>query len=320
LDNGLGFLIGIVISPLVELVLEPAIGDPEQMRSTANGWAQVAQWLDDVGEHEQNRADATKQPWAGEAGDSFRRQMAEFSGGAAAFANDIRGVQQILEIAADLFDAFVEIVIDIIQELVMGLIIEWLAALAASWITAGASVGAAGATTTAQVGITGGRLGMKVKQLLGKLKPLIEKLEDILKALRNGPLKKVVERAEGLRNGNWFEKRLADQVDKNPLAKIVTKANPLTGASKTGNKFAGRLGVGGEGADALTTNLTEAGLRAAGLSGTTSVGKAAVRGSVGNLGELGVEQGVKYGYNESQDPSSEEERRAATDRGFTLEQ
>ncbi|OXM46234.1 WXG100 family type VII secretion target [Amycolatopsis alba] len=320
LDNGLGFLIGIVISPLVELVLEPAIGDPEQMRSTAKGWEQTAKWLDGVAEHEQKRADGTKEAWKGDAGEAFRGQMTEFSGGAKAFANDVRGLQQILEIAADLFDAFVEIVIDIIGELVMGLIIEWLAALAASWITAGASVGAAGAATAGQVAVTGGRLGMKVKQLLGKLKPLIEKLEDILKMLRNGPLKKVVERAEGLRDGNWLQKRLADQIDKNPLAKIVTKANPATGASKTANKFADRFGVGGEGSDALTTNLTEAGLRAMGMSGTTSVGKAAFRGSAGNLTELGVEQGVKAGYNESQDSSSEEERRAATDRGFTIEE
>ncbi|MEC3975680.1 WXG100 family type VII secretion target [Amycolatopsis sp. H20-H5] len=320
MNNGLGFLIGIVISPLVEFVLEPAIGDPEQMRSTAKGWEQVAGWLDGVGEHEQKRADATKQPWAGEGGDAFRTQMSEFSGGATAFANDVRGLQQILEIAADLFDAFVEIVIDIIQELVMGLIIEWLAALAASWITAGASLGAAGAATTGQVGLTGSRLALKVKELLGKLKPLIEKLEDILKMLRNGPLKKVVEKAEGLRNGNFLEKRLADQIDKHPLGKLLTKANPLTGASKTGNKFAGRFGVGGEGSDALTTNLTEAGLRAAGLSGTTSIGKAAFRGSAGNIVEQGIEQGVKYGYNESQDPSSEEERREATDRGFSVDE
>lgn len=320
LDNGLGFLIGIVISPLVEFVLEPAIGDPEQMRSTAKGWEQVAKWLDDTAEHERKRADLTKEPWKGDAGDAFRTQMTEFSGGAKAFASEVRGLQQILEIAADLFDAFVEIVIDILQELVMGLIIEWLAALAASWITAGASVGAATAVTEGEVAVTGGRLGLKVKELLGKLKPLIQELEKLLQKLRTGPLKKVVERAEGLRNGNFLEKRLADAIDKNPIAKILTKANPVTGASKTGNKFAGRFGVGGEGSDALTTNLTEAGLRAAGMSGTTSVGKAAWRGSAGNIAEQGIEQGVKYGYNESQDPSSDEERKAATDRGFTLEE
>ncbi|MEU4669941.1 WXG100 family type VII secretion target [Amycolatopsis sp. NPDC023774] len=319
LDNGLGFLIGIVISPLVEFVLEPAIGDPEQMRSTAQGWAQVAQWLDSVGEHERKRADLTKEPWEGAGEDAFRKQMGEFAEGAGAFADEARGLQQILELAADLFDAFVEIVIDILQELVMGLIIEWLAALAASWITAGASVGAAGAATTGEVAVTGGRLGMKVKQLLGKLKPLIEELEKILQKLRTGPLKKVVERVESLRNGNFLEKRVADMIDKNPLAKILTKADAATGASRTGNRFANALGVGENGANALTTNLTETGLRLAGMSGTSSVGKAAWRGSAGNIAEQGIEQGVKYGYHQSQ-TEGEDERREATDRGFSLEE
>ncbi|MTD57784.1 WXG100 family type VII secretion target [Amycolatopsis pithecellobii] len=319
LDNGLGFLISIVLSPLVELILEPAIGDPEQMRSTAQGWSQVADWLDGVGEHEKTRADATKQPWQGDAGDAFRTQLGEFSDGSKALADDVRGVQQILELAADLFDAFVEIVVDILQELVMGLIIEWLAALAASWITAGASVAAAEGATAAEVGVTGGRLGMKVKQLLGKLKPLIEKLEKILQKLRSGPLKKAVEKMENLRNGNFLQKRLADQIDKHPLGKILTKANPETLASKTGNKFAGRFGVDGEGADALTTNLAEAGLRAMGMSGTSSVGKATYRGAMENVPGLAVEQGVKYGYNKAQNPESEEDRRETEERGFTLE-
>ncbi|WIX80490.1 WXG100 family type VII secretion target [Amycolatopsis carbonis] len=330
LDNGLGFLIGIVISPLVEFVLEPAIGDPEQMRSTAQGWAQVAQWLDGVGAHEQKRADLTKEPWEGSGGDAFRKQMGEFSEGAGAFADEVRGLQQILELAADLFDAFVEIVIDILQELVMGLIIEWLAALAASWITAGASVGAAGAATTGEVAVTGGRLGMKVKQLLGKLRPLIEELEKILQKLRTGPLKKVVERMEGLRGGNFLEKRVADMIDKNPLAKILTKADSATGMSRTTNHFANvrrMLDDDGnvigdaltEGSDALTHNLTETGLRLAGMSGTSSVGKAAWRGAKGNIVEQGIEQGVKYGYHQSQ-TDSEEDRREATDRGFSLEE
>ncbi|HKS48151.1 MAG TPA: WXG100 family type VII secretion target [Amycolatopsis sp.] len=319
LDNGLGFLISIVISPLVEFVLEPAIGDPEQMRSTAQGWQQVAKWLDGVAEHEKGRAEATKEPWQGQGGDAFRRQMTEFADGSGALANDIRGVQQILEVAADLFDAFVEICVDIIQELVMGLIIEWLAALAASWITAGASVGAAGAATTGEVAVTGGRLGLKVKQLLGKLKPLIEELEKFLVKLRQGPLKQAVERMEGLRDGNMAQKWLGRKIDGNPLAKILTKADPETMASKTGNRFAKRFGVDGEGAPALTTNLTEAGLRLAGMSGTSHVPTAATKGIMENAPGLAMEQGIKYGYNEAQDPSSEEERRETEQRGFTLE-
>ncbi len=319
IDNGLGFLIGIVISPIVELVLEPAIGDPEQMRSTATGWGKVADWVQKSGEHEKTRATATSEPWTGQAGDRFRKQMDEFGAGAEAFSNEIRGLQQMLDLAADLFDAFVEICIDILQELVMGLIIEWLAALAASWITAGASMAAAGVATTAQVGGTMARLGMKVKQLLGKLKPLIDKLEDLLQALRKGPLKKLVEKAEGLRDGNMAEKWVMRKIDANPLAKIVTKADPTTMASKTGNRFAERFGVDGPGSDSLTTNLTEAGLRMAGMSGTTHVPTAITNGIMENAPGLAMEQGIKHGYNESQDPSSDEERADAMNRGFEYE-
>ncbi|MDX8145855.1 WXG100 family type VII secretion target [Lentzea sp. BCCO 10_0061] len=319
IDNGLGFLIGIVISPIVELVLEPAIGDPEQMRSTGTGWGKVADWVKQTGEHEKSRAAATSEPWTGQAGDKFRKQMDEFGAGAEAFSNEIRGLQQMLELAADLFDAFVEICIDILQELVMGLIIEWLAALAASWITAGASMAAAGVATTAQVGGTMARLGLKVKQLLGKLKPLIDKLEDLLQALRKGPLRKLVEKAEGLREGNMAEKWVMRKIDANPLAKIVTKADPATMASKTGNRFAGRFGVDGAGADSLTTNLTEAGLRTAGLSGTTHVPTAITNGIMENAPGLAVEQGIKYGYDKGQDPSSDEDRADAMNRGFEYE-
>ncbi|MFI9818602.1 WXG100 family type VII secretion target [Saccharothrix variisporea] len=327
IDNGLGFLIGLVISPIVEFVLEPAIGDPEQMRSTAQGWSKVAEWLDQAGEHERNRAQATAEAWKGQAGDKFRQQMGEFAEGAKAFANEIRNVQQILEIAADLFDAFVEICIDILQELVMGLIIEWLAAIAASWITAGGSLGAAGAATTAQVSIAGGRLGMKVSQLLRKLMPLINRLEGILQKLRKGPLKKLVDQAENLREGNFAQRMISRSIDSNPLAKILTKADNVvrdgaetaTYASKTANRFAQRYGVDGNGANALTTNLAEAGLRMAGLSGTGRPTTAAKDALMENAPGLAMEQGIKYGYNKAQDPSSDEERQDAMNRGFEYE-
>lgn len=344
IDNGLGFLIGIVLSPLVEFVLEPAIGDPEQMRSTAKGWSGVADWLDGFGDHEKQRADATKQAWQGGGGDAFRQQMGEFSDGSKALAEDVRGLQQMLELAADLFDEFVEICIDIIEQLILGLIIEWLAALAASWITAGGSVAAAEGATAAETAATGGRLAMKVKQLLGKLKPLVTKLEKLLQKLRQGPLKKVVEKMNGLRGGNWMEKKLAAHLDRNPLVKVLTKADEK-GLSQTGNKFADRFaspeklnrirqealdaGKTAEEADglvaraeserALATNLTEAGLRAGGMTGTSSVGRASYLAAKDDLPGFAVEQGVKYGYNEAQDPQSDEERREAEERGFTVE-
>ncbi|GAB3556770.1 uncharacterized protein YukE [Actinopolyspora lacussalsi] len=225
IDNGLGFLISIVISPLVELILEPAVGDPAQMRGTGKGWAEVADWVDRLAGHEGDRAQATETVWEGQAADAFRKQMDEFVSGAKALATDIRGMKESLDLAADLFDAFVEMCIDIIQELVIGLIVEWLAALAASWITAGASVGAASGMTAAQVAITGTRLGNKVANLFHKLKPIVTKLEDLLQSLRKGPLNELVEKMNHLRNGNMIQRWAGRQLDSNPVTKLVTRGS-----------------------------------------------------------------------------------------------
>ncbi|MBC6446870.1 WXG100 family type VII secretion target [Actinokineospora xionganensis] len=314
-DNGLGFLIGLVISPLVEFVLEPAIGDPEQMRSTGEGWEKIAQWVEGAGEHEKQRSDATQPVWEGEAGDAFRAEMAEFAEGAKAMASDIRGLKENLDLAADLFDLFVETVIDIIQELVIGLIIEWIAALAASWITAGASVAAATGLTTAQVAITGTRLGTKVANLLHKLKPIFTKLEDLLKALRTGRLRTVVSKMENLRDGNMAQKYIARKIDSNPAFKILTKGDAATGVSKSSANVFGK-NVTGE--QALAQNVADAGLRMAGLSGTTTGSIAATNAAMENVPGAVIEYGVEKGYNKAMDPSTEEERRADTDRGFTL--
>lgn len=153
-DNGLGFLVSIVLTPLIELA-EEVYGDPEQMRATGEGWENVAKWLDQVAEQEPQRAQSTAETWVGKDGDAFRNQMTEFGDGVKALAADIRDLKSM---AADIFDMFMEFFIQVVTELIIGLIIQWLAALAASWITAGASVGAASAGTAAQVGIQGSRV------------------------------------------------------------------------------------------------------------------------------------------------------------------
>lgn len=323
-DNGLGFLIGLVISPLVEFVLEPAIGDPEQMRSTGEGWEKIAQWVEGAGEHEKQRSDATQPVWEGEAGDAFRAEMAEFAEGAKAMASDIRGLKENLDLAADLFDLFVETVIDIIQELVIGLIIEWLAALAASWITAGASVAAATGLTSAQVAITGTRLGTKVANLLHKLKPIFTKLEDLLKALRSGPLKNLCDRANGLANTRGVGGMLGRGMDRRSPAlgalRNHTDSNIVDGIetglkTKSSNNYFGKDAVGEE---ALAQRAIKYGLGAAGLGGSTHTGTAVTTGIMENAPGAAIEYGVEKGYDKATDPSTEEERRADTDRGFTL--
>lgn len=376
-DNGLGFLISLAISPLVQWVIEPLVGDPDQMRSTGKGWEQVADWIDGLGEQEQQRAAATRPVWEGQAGDAFRKQMEEFSGGAAAFAEEVRGVAQVLNFAADIFDMCVEMIVDILQELVMGLIIEWIAALAASWITAGASVAAASGLTASQVAITGTRLGTKAAELLHKLKPLITKLEELLQKLRSGPLRKVVEKMDALRNGSRTEQWVARKLDSNPIVKTVTRGDTgnlreaqqavrraeqglaegrpgaqaeldrarqsvddaresASMASTTGNRFTqdvqrdanGNVVMRGDlsgpeigastGERALSANLAQTGLGALGFSGEHRWQDAALHQGVQAVSQEGIEQGVKYGYSKAQDPSSDEDRDTAMDRGFNI--
>jgi hypothetical protein len=55
------------------------------------------------------------------------------------------------------------------------------------------------------------------------------------------------------------------------------------------------------------------------MSGTTHVPTAVTKGVMENAPGLAMEQGIKYGYNKGQDPSSDEERSDAMNRGFEYE-
>jgi len=325
LDNGLGFLVSIVLSPLIELA-EWAIGDPEQMRATGEGWEQVAAWLDHVAEAEQRRAEATGGVWQGEAGDAFRTQMGEFSTGVTALAQDIRELKGTLDLIADLFDMFVEFVIQIITELIIGLIVEWLAALAASWITAGASVGAASAATTAQVGVTGGRISARIAKLQQQLYKLMERLEKLLQKVRRGPLQKVIERMQDLRGGNIFKQALGRKIDgQNPLIGPLTKADPRTLASTTSNRFL--KSTDGLTSDqvavrALSANISQVVLSRM-LGGSSTFGGAALKAGADVGTDYAIKMGAEAVYGEAEDRvrgrnMSEQERRAAQERGFSL--
>jgi hypothetical protein len=310
LDNGLGFLVSIVLSPLIEIA-EWAIGDPEQMRATGEGWEQVASWLDGVAEAEQRRGDATGSVWVGSAGDAFRAQIGEFSGGVAALAEDVRGLKQTLDMIADLFDMFVEFVIQMITELIIGLIVQWLAALAASWITAGGSVAAAGATTTVQVGSTGMRITMRVSKLQMELFKIVKRLEDLLTRLR-GPLRQVIQRMNGLRGGNMLQQAAGRRLGSNPLVNVVTRADDVTLASTTGNRF--MQGITGEGA--LAGNISQTVLTGM-LGGQTRVGGAAISAGADAAVDGGIKFGADAAYDAARGKPSEEERRDAQDRGFS---
>ncbi|SDF47313.1 hypothetical protein SAMN05216553_101796 [Lentzea fradiae] len=310
LDNGLGFLVSIVLSPLIELA-EWAVGDPEQMRATGKGWEEVARWLDEVAESEKKRAAATTGLWRGDAGDGFRKQVTEFAGGVEALAEDIRGLKQTLDTIAELFDLFVEFVIDVITELIIGLIVQWLAALAASWITAGGSVAAAGATTTVQVGSTGVRISMRVSKLQMKLFQAVKKIEEMLVRLR-GPLRQVINRMNGLRGGNMAQQFAGRHLGSNPIVNIVTRADGTTLASTTANRF--MQGVTGEGA--LAGNIAQTVLTGA-LGGQTRITGALFDAGASAAVDGAITFGSQEAYDAAQNTPSEEERRDAQERGFT---
>jgi len=236
-DNGLGFVVSIVTAPLVEL-LELVVGDPEQMRSTGEGWEKVASWLDEVSQQEAQRAAGTQQSWTGKDGDAFRKQMTEFSEGTKALAQEVRGMKETLDMTADIFDLVVEFLVQTLTELVLGLIVQWLAALAASWVTAGASVAAAGVGTTAEVAVTGGRIATRVAKLQGELFKVFQNLERILQRVREtGRLRWAIEKTNKLREGGQFKQMMARRIDRNTAAKFLTKADDTDLSTKAG-KFA----------------------------------------------------------------------------------
>lgn len=328
-SNGIGFLVSWTVAPLMELVIEPYVGDPEQMRATAAGWEQVARWLDHVAETEPTRAEATTDLWKGEAAEKFRAQMGEFGGGVAALAQDIREIGGILTMTADIFDMVLEFFIQLLTEYVIGLIVQWLAAMAASWITAGASLATAQATTAASTAATGGRLSRAITQLQRTLGKLFVELEKILKRLRSGPLRQVVNRMDGLRNGNRGQQFLARAIDRKlGMPSILERANPRTLASVTGNRFVlngsrlvpgNRRGPFVPGRHALATNVTQ-NVASRIFGGSTLWGGAAYNSLVRTGTDAVVKFGADAAYNTGSDKvtgaQNEKQRKQSQDRGF----
>lgn len=312
MSNGLGWLISIALSPLIEYIIEPAVGDPQQMRATAQGWEQVALWLDHVAEAEPRRATATADVWQGEAGDAFRAQVEEFGGGVAALAGEVRELKETLESIADLFDMFIEFAIELLTEFVIGLIVQWLAALVASWVTAGASVAAASATTTAHTAITGSRLAQAVAKLQRLLGKAFTKIEGFLQKIR-GRISKVIEKMGDLRGGNFAQKWLGRRIDGiNPAIGWVTRADNF-GVSTTANRFA--KDVFGE--QALATNIAGSVLKSV-LGGASSWSQAAWNAGTAAAADAAVSYGADTAYGIATETSSNSERGDAMDDGFSM--
>jgi WXG100 family type VII secretion target len=313
-DNGLGFLIAWIISPLIEL-LEWALGDPEQMRSTAKGWDGVIKWLGGVAERERERADATADGWQGEAGDAFRAEMAEFADGAEAMAGDINDLKGVLETAAAVFDTFVQIIVDIIQEFVIGMIVEWLAALAASWITGGASLVTAEATTATWMGRVVIRIKKAINWVQQKLRKAMTELEEILQKLRSGGYGQFAKNATKLLQKVSGVPVIGKRtVGRNSAARLLTSYGE-DGVTTAANKVIRDEVVGSE---AVAQHVVRAGLGVVGLSGSAKVGQDVKNAAMENIPGAVVEWGAGYAYDKAGDPSTDEEREATQDEAFEL--
>lgn len=312
-DNGFGFLVSFFLSPVIQYVVEPLVGDPEQMRSTTKGWSDVAKWVEGAAERERQRADATKSGWQGEAADEFRGEMTEFAAGADALAVDVNDVKGILETTAGIFDTFVMTVVDMVQELVVGLLVEWIAATAAAWFTGGGSYAAAETSTVTRTGRLAQRLiaaGQKLKKTLnGKL----SELEALLVRLRSSKLGSPV-------TGPLHKMRGVPVVGK------MIKSNPLTGtlsgvknmdnlASHTGKTL---VSDAVSGTEALARRAAKLGLGMVGLSGPAKAKDAAVAGAMENVPGAVVQWTAGKVYGETTNPS-EEDRKQAEDKGFTVD-
>ncbi|SDN18351.1 WXG100 family type VII secretion target [Allokutzneria albata] len=326
-DNGLGFLVSLVMSPFIEIV-EWAVGDPEQMRATGEGWGKVATWLDQVAEAERRRSAATEAVWVGAAATAFRAQMASFATAVEGLADDVRELKDVLETIADLFDMLVEFVIAVVTELVIGLLVQWLAALAAAWVTAGVSTGVAMSATVARVLNSVAKVGSKVNAMQRKLGPLVKKMEDLLVSARGARgLRKVLEDMNQRRTGGFFESQVVGLVDRaSPAGRIFSRAE-FTKLDDMGKTVEGSLASttenrfikGTTGASALAANISETILTSI-VGGTSNGRRAATSAGIAVGSDFAIEKGAEIAYDKVIDPKkSTEERRADQVRGFGLD-
>jgi uncharacterized protein YukE len=312
-DNGFGVLVALFLTPVLT-VAEELVGDPEQMRATAKGWAGVATWLTDTAERERDRATATIPGWQGSAGDRFRDEMVEFADGVEALAADVHGVRRILETTADIFDMFVMTVVDMVQEYVIGLLVEWIAASAAAWCTGGASIAAAETSTVTRTGRLAQRLAAAGQRMKTAVNDTLGALEALLVRIRGNPI-------SGLVTGALHK---AQNV---PVVGKLVRGNPITGALagyKDMDNLATHVGktlMTGEasGTEALARRAARLGLGIVGLSGHASVARAATAGALENVPGAAVQITANQVYDTTTNPSNDE-RGKAQDEGFTLDE
>jgi hypothetical protein len=149
---------------------------------------------------------------------------------------------------------------------------------------------------------------MRVSKLQMELFKIVKKLEALLVRLR-GPLRQVIQRMNGLRGGNMAQQWAARQAGS--AANILTRADDVTLASTTGNRF--MQGITGEGA--LAGNISQTVLTGM-LGGSTTFGTAATKAGVDAAIDGGIKFGTDAAYDAAQNKPSEEERRDAQERGF----
>jgi uncharacterized protein YukE len=182
-DNGLGFLVEWCMFPFRPL-FEQVTGDPDQMRATGEGWARMAQFVEQLAGADADEQQSLGQYWQGQAAERQNAQKTEFQDGLRSLADCCRQLQGHLNQVADFFEGLWDILVDIVREFVEGLIITWLAALATSAISFGSSVAAAWATSAARISVTLSRILTQISKALQWLVKALRVLKEIQKAIK----------------------------------------------------------------------------------------------------------------------------------------
>ncbi|WP_026928594.1 type VII secretion target [Glycomyces tenuis] len=130
-----------LVEPFNDLI-HAVSGDPDEMQVQIDVWEQVATALTALQEETAGAVNDNLTSWTGEAADAAYEQLGGLEASIYAAANEVTGVQTLLEWAKLLAETIYEVIKSILAELVSWLITRGLVALANSAWSFGASVAA----------------------------------------------------------------------------------------------------------------------------------------------------------------------------------
>lgn len=128
-----------LVEPFNDLI-ESVSGDPDEMQVQIDVWEQVATALGALREETAGAVNGNLSSWTGRAADAAYEQLGGLEASIFAAANEVSGVQTLLEWAKLLSETIYEVIKSILAELVAWLITRGLVALANSTWSFGASI------------------------------------------------------------------------------------------------------------------------------------------------------------------------------------